>query len=51
LRDPGVPAYYGAQNRMPDFGNRLPAEDLDDLTAWLQSREAKEAALTSRRNE
>jgi len=24
LRDPGTPAYYDVQNKMPDFGNRLP---------------------------
>ena len=43
IRDPGAPAYYDAQNRMPDFGKRLPPEDIDDLVAFLQALEQEEA--------
>lgn len=39
LHDPGAPLYYDAQNRMPDFGNRLGPEDIEDLIAYLQSLE------------
>jgi ubiquinol-cytochrome c reductase cytochrome b subunit len=49
LRDPGVDTYYGTQNRMPDFGNRLSPEDLDDLVAWLETREAEEAEVAGLR--
>ena len=43
IRDPGAPAYYDAQNRMPDFGNRLHPGDVDDLVAFVQALEQEEA--------
>lgn len=39
LRDPGAPSYYAEQNRMPDFGNRLAPEDINDLVAFLKALE------------
>jgi ubiquinol-cytochrome c reductase cytochrome b subunit len=39
LKDAGAPFYYDGQNRMPDFGNRLAPEDIDDLIAYLLSLE------------
>jgi ubiquinol-cytochrome c reductase cytochrome b subunit len=45
LEDPGAPAYYDVQNRMPDFGSRLRSDDLDDLVAFLQSLEQEELDL------
>jgi ubiquinol-cytochrome c reductase cytochrome b subunit len=42
LRDPGAPAYYDVQNRMPDFGNRLAADQIEDLIAFLQSLEQED---------
>jgi hypothetical protein len=35
VKDPGAPVNYDAQNRMPDFGNRLAPEDIGDLIAYL----------------
>ena len=43
VRDPGAPAYYDAQNRMPDFGSRLHPDDINDLVAFLQALEQEEA--------
>ena len=43
IRDPGTPAYYDAQNRMPDFGNRLHPEEIDDLVAFIKVLEQEEA--------
>jgi ubiquinol-cytochrome c reductase cytochrome b subunit len=37
LRDPGAPSYYDAQNQMPDFGNRLAPEQIDDVVSFLLS--------------
>ena len=45
LRDPGTPAYYDQQNRMPDFGNRLAPEDISDLVAFIQSLEQDDLEL------
>ena len=42
IRDPGAPAYYDAQNRMPDFGTRLHPEEIDDLVAFIQVLEQEE---------
>jgi mono/diheme cytochrome c family protein len=42
LRDPGTPAYYDVQNKMPDFGNKLAPEDISDLVAFLQSLEQED---------
>lgn len=43
IRDPGAPAYYDAQNRMPDFGSRLHPDEIDDLVAFVQVLEQEEA--------
>ena len=45
LRDPGTPAYYDVQNKMPDFGNRLPPDDISDLVAFLHSLEQDDPEL------
>ncbi|MCA1829630.1 MAG: c-type cytochrome [Myxococcales bacterium] len=45
LRDPGTPAYYDVQNKMPDFGNRLPPEDINDLVSFLKALEQEDAEL------
>jgi mono/diheme cytochrome c family protein len=45
LRDPGAPSYYDVQNRMPDFGNRLAPEQIDDLVAFLVTLSHDEAEL------
>ncbi len=42
VTDPGAPGYYPEQNHMPDFGNRLPAQDIHDLVAFLISLEQDE---------
>jgi ubiquinol-cytochrome c reductase cytochrome b subunit len=42
LKDPGTPAYYDAQNRMPDFGSRLRPEDINDLVSFLKSLEEED---------
>ena len=39
LRDPGAEIYFAEQNRMPDFGNRLNAADINDLIAFVKSLE------------
>jgi ubiquinol-cytochrome c reductase cytochrome b subunit len=44
LRDAGAPSYYDVQNRMPDFGNRLAPEQIDDLVAFLLSLAHDEVA-------
>jgi ubiquinol-cytochrome c reductase cytochrome b subunit len=44
LQDPAAPGYYPEQNKMPDFGKRLPPQDIHDLVAFLQTLEA-DAAL------
>ena len=45
LRDPGTPAYYDVQNKMPDFGSRLPPDDISDLVAFLRSLEQDDPEL------
>jgi len=45
LRDPGSPSYYDVQNKMPDFGNRLAPEQIDDLVAFLMTLSRDEAEL------
>ncbi len=44
IKDAGAPIYYDAQNRMPDFGNRLHPDDINDLVAFLLSLEQEDLA-------
>lgn len=44
VQNPAAPGYYPEQNKMPDFGKRLPAQDIHDLVAFLQTLET-DAAL------
>jgi len=45
LRDPGAPAYYDKQNRMPDFGNKLWPDDISDLVSFLKALEDEDLTL------
>jgi ubiquinol-cytochrome c reductase cytochrome b subunit len=38
LADPGSPLYFGRRNEMPAFRERLNAEQIDDVVAYLQSQ-------------
>ncbi|MBS2025699.1 MAG: c-type cytochrome, partial [Deltaproteobacteria bacterium] len=39
INDPSVPFLYGAQNKMPHFGDELEAKEIDDLVAYLRTLE------------